>query len=405
MLDWASIIIDGVPTPEVAESNSSSAPCEPRDQVEESLLDRLGIRVEYVETPGAAAEAVVLLAASSGVLGLDIETAPLPEFRSDKAAGLDPQRSSIRLIQVYGGGSTVYVFDVHALKGLGQLAPLWPMQFVAHNATFELKHLLHAGADGRRIDCTMLQANLLRGELCGLAVLAEDVLGWEISKELQKSDWTVPELAAEQIEYAALDAVTVYRLFQEQKRELAGNGREESYQLLRDAQPAIARMELGGIWLDRGAHSQLVARWQAEFKKAEGSLREVLGPGVNPSSPPQLSAWLEAKLNDETLARWPRTKTGQLGTSAEALNRFGDLPIVKPLLAYKDLSKKLSTYGDKFAEHISPVTGRIHASFRLGGTKTGRLACSKPNIQNPPREEDFRALFAAPPGRRLVVAD
>ncbi len=298
MVDLARIIVDGVSNIDVTERQSRPAHCQPVDPTTEGLLDQLGVRVEYVETPEAATEAVALLAASIGVLGLDIETAPLPEFHSDKKAGLDPHRSSIRLVQVFGGGSTVYVFDLHALKSLEQLAPLWAKPLVAHNAVFELKHILHAGANVRQIDCTMLQANLLRGDLPRLDLLVDVVLGWEISKELQRSDWTVLKLTPEQIEYAALDAVTVYRLFQEQKRELAGNGREESYQLLRDAQPAIARMELGGIWLDRGAHSQLVARWQAEFKKAEGSRTAVLGPDVNPSSASQRSAWIEAKLDD-----------------------------------------------------------------------------------------------------------
>ncbi len=66
--------------------------------------------------------------------------------------------------------------------------------------------------------------------------------------------------------------------------------------------------------------------------------------------------------------------------------------------------KGLSTYGKGYAAHISPVTGRIHASFLLG-TAAGRLSCQSPNIQNPPRDAAFRALFAPAPGRCLVVAD
>jgi DNA polymerase-1 len=67
--------------------------------------------------------------------------------------------------------------------------------------------------------------------------------------------------------------------------------------------------------------------------------------------------------------------------------------------------KGLGTYGTGYAKHISPVTGRIHSNFTLGGTATGRLSCSSPNIQNPPRDPAFRALFAPTPGRCLVVAD
>jgi DNA polymerase-1 len=81
------------------------------------------------------------------------------------------------------------------------------------------------------------------------------------------------------------------------------------------------------------------------------------------------------------------------------------LPALEPLARYKAAVKGLSTYGKGYAAHISPVTGRIHANFTLGGTATGRLSCSSPNIQNPPRDPAFRALFAPTPGRCLVVAD
>src|SRR5690606_31393313 len=78
---------------------------------------------------------------------------------------------------------------------------------------------------------------------------------------------------------------------------------------------------------------------------------------------------------------------------------------IEPLLKYKERSKLLNTYGESFADHISPATGRIHASFRIGGTTTGRLSCTKPNIQNPPRDSSFRRLFEAEKGNALVVAD
>ena len=100
----------------------------------------------------------------------------------------------------------------------------------------------------------------------------------------------------------------------------------------------------------------------------------------------------------------PRTATGQLQTDADALAGL-TLPALEPLARYKTAIKGLSTYGKGYAAHISPVTGRIHASFTISGTATGRLSCSSPNIQNPPRDPAFRALFAPRPGRCFVVAD
>jgi ribonuclease D len=72
---------------------------------------------------------------------------------------------------------------------------------------------MHAGLEPRRIDCTMLQANALTGRLPSLAAPVEAELDWKISKEQQVSDWGAPVLSQQQIEYAALDAVLVHRLF------------------------------------------------------------------------------------------------------------------------------------------------------------------------------------------------
>ena len=84
---------------------------------------------------------------------------------------------------------------------------------------------------------------------------------------------------------------------------------------------------------------------------------------------------------------------------------YPELPFVKTLMQWKILNKKLTSFGNRYAAHINPATGRIHSSFAIGGTDTGRLACRNPNIQNPPKESDFRALFAASDGRVMVVAD
>ena len=369
------------------------------------LLNQAGVSVRYLVEPGAAEQALTELAAlpDNGPWGLDIETAPLPGFRTDSKAGLDPWRSVIRLAQVYPGGTTCYVFDVAAL-GLSVLKTLLQARaFVAHNAVFELKFLLHAGAAPARLGCTLLQDNALGNGRRGLAALAADRLHWAMDKTLQVSDWTAANLTGAQVEYAALDAVAVYQLAQAQTGLLKARDLGRCYALMRDAQPAIARLELNGCPFDTAAHSALLAQWQATAEQARGELDSLLN-GANPDSPLQLAKWLAANLPAETLANWPKTATGQLSTDADALAGL-TLPALEPLARYKAAVKGLSTYGKGYAAHISPVTGRIHASFTIGGTATGRLSCSSPNIQNPPRDPAFRALFAPPPGRCLVVAD
>jgi DNA polymerase I len=368
------------------------------------ILEQEGVTVVVVTDGAQAEEAVVDLVMKGAVLGLDTETAKLAPYEDNEKAGLDPHLSRIRLVQVCRG-DTVYVFDVDALGGLGPLKPLWGLDLVAHNAVFELKHLMHAGVCPEQIDCTMLMANALWGNLHSLEELAKEVLGLTVSKELQKSDWNAQQLTEEQIAYAALDAVLAHRLHAVLLERLVSGERLGVYDRMRAAQASIAKLELNGIHLDAEGHKRLIQAWEVEKVQAEKELQEVLGPEVNPASPQQLSKWLQSNLDKETLRQWPRTDTGQLETGGKALSRFSHLPVVQPLRKFKEVSKLLSTFGHGYAEHVSPATGRIHASFRLGGTATGRLSCKGPNVQNPPRDARLRTLFCAPPGRRLLIAD
>ena len=134
-------------------------------------------------------------------------------------------------------------------------------------------------------------------------------------------------------------------------------------------------------------------------------LARLLGPHVSPDSGKQVSEWLKRNLEPAIERGWPRTKTGQLRIDGATLSRYSGHPLVSPLSEYKEAAKLLSTFGGNYVAHRNPVTGRIHAHFRIGGTATGRMSCHSPNIQNPPRDKAFRKLFTAPAGRLLVVAD
>jgi DNA polymerase-1 len=368
------------------------------------LLAQLGVRVHHVVDESRAHAACEQLLASEHALGLDIETAALAPWRGHARAGLDPHLSRIRLVQFFDGATDVWVFDLDRVR-LDQLKVLMDRPMVAHNAQFELIHLRHAGLVPRRIGCTMLQANVLEGGLRSLADRVATVFGWHIDKRLQTSDWSADELTPEQIAYAALDAVLAARLSDTQSAELRRRGMLEAYRLCRDALGCVSRLELAGIAFDTEAHAELVQAWRADAALLEHRLTDLLGADVRPTSGKQISDWLSAHLDAGTLAAWPRTRTGQLRTNAETLARHPEHPVVGPLSAYRDLASRLAAFGAGFAEHVHPVTGRIHAHFRLGATASGRMACFDPNLQNIPRDRDFRALFVAPPGRRLVVAD
>ena len=368
------------------------------------IMKQKGLGYRYIRDNESAAEAVSWLKNAKLPLGLDTETAKLPEFKNHEQAGLEPHLSRIRLIQLYGGGDTVYIFDMYSV-GMEVLKPIWKMPLIAHNAVFDLKNLLHAGADPQQIGCTMLMANALTGKLPSLANLAKEHLGWNMSKSQQASNWDNKKLTPEQLNYSALDVMAVFKLYRILKKLLIKRGLGSVYIMMREAMRAVAKMELNGIYFNAQAQKKLIDRWQQEKEKAENELTEILGPYINIDSSKQISSWLKTNLDSKALRKWPKTKSGQLKTDAQTLKRFPGVPLLKPFQKYKDASKMLSTFGAGYAEHINPETGRIHPYFRIGGTATGRISCFKPNIQNPPRDKEFRALFSAPPGREIVVAD
>ena len=110
------------------------------------------------------------------------------------------------------------------------------------------------------------------------------------------------------------------------------------------------------------------------------------------------------------------TDKGQPKTSREILEIYNlrhPSPLITGILSYKKLKKLDGSFLDKIEEFISPKTGRVHPTYFLGITKTGRLSCRGPNIQQMPKEIELpdgeiisvKKLFIAPPGKILLYAD
>ncbi len=366
-----------------------------------ALLEQSGYALHLVNDPALVGDAVAALLASSNPLGVDIETSRRPGCTHRKA-GLDPHLSSIRLMQ-FANENTVFVFDLAAINP-EPLRPLFDKPLVAHNAIFELKHCLLAGFDPKVLHCTLLMARVRYGERLSLADVAKKVLKWEIDKSLQVSDWG-GLLTEAQLAYAALDAVAVKLLYPKLKAALQERNQLDAYRLLGAAQRPVAKMELAGCPFDTEGHRALIREWQESAEKAAEELTAVMGQ-VNFNSGAQIAAWLEKTLDPETLNAWPRTGSGVLATGKDTLALYAHLPLVKPLVAYKDATKRLSTYGLSWTEHINSVTGRIHADFLIAESAPGRFSCRNPNLQQLPRDERFRALVkASSPEYRLIVAD
>ena len=186
-----------------------------------------------------------------------------------------------------------------------------------------------------------------------------------------------------------------------------------AYEIQIGAVPAAMRMEQRGFKLDIAAHARLIADLSEERLAAEQDYCEACRAGGHttlidkaPSTPAQKQNLLEVLLSSEELQCWRRTeKSGALSTKRSELLRAGHYPPIMALVKLSRIDKVLSSFGQTLAALVSPVTGRIHAHYRIAGTASGRASCSGPNLQQVPRDPRFRALFVPEPGNVFVIAD
>lgn len=344
--------------------------------------------------------------------GIDTETVPLKEFRFYPYAGLSPHLAELSLVQIFDG-EKVYVFNLLKL-GIAFQKPLVKFleshKFVAHYAQFDLQFFMKLGVSVMDIGCTRILTRLIYHALYpsdeGLSATLEDVtqalFKERILKKLQISDWGA-ELTFEQIEYAALDAVCTYMIAEKLSNYLLKFGLERIYRLTKEAQFPIAQMQLNGLRLDTARHKHLSQFWRASLEEARKEL--VALTKMQKFTPKTIGEWLLNNLPQNTLDIWPRTEKGKLATDAHVFADFSYLPIVKPFSKFQKALKLTTTYGTPLVELINPVTKRLHASYNLCGARTGRLSCSKPNLQQAPRDREFRSCFIPSDKRIFIRAD
>jgi len=210
-------------------------------------------------------------------------------------------------------------------------------------------------------------------------------------------------------QYAAEDADVTLRLWQVLKPRLVAEGMVDVYERLeRPLIDVVAKMEQRGITVDR----QILSRLSGELAQAaaglESEIHEVAGENFNIGSPKQLGEILFGKMG---LPGGKKTSTGQYSTSAQVLEDLAaeghELP--RKIVFWRQLSKLKSTYTDALPEFINIDTKRVHTSYSMASTSTGRFSSSDPNLQNIPiRTEEgrkIRTAFIAEKGNKLVSAD
>ena len=209
--------------------------------------------------------------------------------------------------------------------------------------------------------------------------------------------------------YAAEDADITFRLWKILKPKLLEEKVSSVYETIeRPLAKVIMDMEKNGVCIDDEILKDLSLKFQKEILNIETKCFEIVGSEFNLGSPKQIGEILFDKLK---IKGGKKTPSGAWSTDAETLNFLADSgnALPKLLLEWRGLSKLKSTYTDALPTFVNEKTKRIHTSYSMSSTSTGRLSSSDPNLQNIPIKNDegrmIRSAFIAEPGSSLISAD
>ena len=287
---------------------------------------------------------------------------------------------------------------------------------VAQNAKYDIAVLARHGIQVSPIEDTMLISYVLEAGLHGHGMdeLSELWLGHKPIPFKQvagtgKAQISFKHVAlTEATAYAAEDADVTLRLYETLKPRLAREGLLTVYETLERPMPSVlAAMENNGVKVDPEALRRLSNEFSMRMAELEARATELVGRPFNLGSPKQIGDVLFGEMQ---MKGGKKTATGQWSTDSDVLESLAlehELPRV--LLDWRQLSKLKGTYTENLVAAIAPGTGRVHTSYALAATTTGRLSSSDPNLQNiPVRTEEGRKIrkaFVAEPGKVLISAD
>jgi DNA polymerase-1 len=381
-------------------------------------LDRLNAWIERARDLGVVA--VDVSAASSDPMqaelcGLALAVAPneacyvpLGHRRGGEGGGASLFRGDIAPEQIPEGAALDALRPLLADRGVLK---------IGHDLKFAWQMLALRGAEIAAYDDTMLMSYALDAgrQNHSLESLAESTFTHAVADidALLKAGKTRIGFDAVGIDqatsYAAEKADVVLRLWQVLKPRLPAERVLAVYETLeRPLLAVLAHMERRGISIDREVLSRLSGEFAQEAAGLEAEIRKIAGEDINPGSPKQLGDVLFGKLG---LPGGTKTRTGQWSTGARALEDLAEQghELPQKILDWRQVSKLKSTYTDALPGFVNPSTHRVHTSYALASTTTGRLSSSDPNLQNIPiRTENGRKIrraFIATAGTKLVSAD
>jgi DNA polymerase I len=315
------------------------------------------------------------------------EIAPDQISEQDALAAMRPLLEDAGVLKI--GHDLKFDLQMFALRGI-TLAP--------YDDVMLLSYVLDAGRSGHGLDTlaerymghTALDANALKGS--GKSRITFDHV--PISKAA---------------ECGAEIADLILRLWLLLKPRVTAEHVTTVYETLeRPLVEVLASMERRGISIDREVLSRLSGEFAQRAGALEAEIQELAGEPLNPGSPKQLGDILFGKFK---LPGGTKTKTGAWSTGARTLEELAEQGHALPqkILDWRQVSKLRSTYTDALPGYVNSTTHRVHTSYALAATPTGRLSSSEPNLQNIPiRTEEGRRIrraFVAAPGTKLVSAD
>lgn len=382
-------------------------------------LDRWIDRAREAGTVAVDTETDGLTPVSAGLVGVSLSVEPGracyiplqhidPATPKDAAGGLDL------------GGAPPPPPQIALADALARLKPLLEdpaVLKVGQNVKFDWQIFARHGIAMAPIDDTMLISYVLGTGLHGhgmdelaLRHLGHTTIKYDEVTGTGKSRITFDRVPLDKArDYAAEDADITLRLHRVLKHDLVRQHMVTLYETIeRPLVPVVARMESRGVLVDRAVLRQMSSDFAQRMLEMETEIQKLAPRAFNVGSPKQLG---EILFDEMKLPGGSKGKSGAWGTDSGVLEGLAEqgVEIAQKVLDWRQLSKLKSTYTDALAEQIDARTGRVHTSFALAATATGRLSSTDPNLQNIPiRTEEGRKIrraFVARPGHLLLSVD
>jgi DNA polymerase-1 len=356
-------------------------------------------------------------AEEAGELAIDTETSSLDAHQAD-LVGISLSTKV---------GKACYIPIGHKYKGclkkeavIKKLKPLLEdksVKKIGQNIKFDFIVLFKQGISMNSMEDTMLMSYVLDAgknrhnmdtlseiHLQHKTISFKEIVGTG-KKEINFSDVELGKA----MEYAAEDADITYRLYKILSKNLKLEKLTNIYEIFeKPLIKILAFMEIEGIKIDNKFLKVLSEKFEKKINKLEKEVFKISKKEFNIASPKQLG---EIIYNDLKIAVLKKTRKGSFATNASVLEdlAFKGHKFPQLILDWRQVSKLKNTYSDALPEHINPTTKRVHTSFLLAATTTGRLASSDPNLQNIPIKsedgKDIRKAFIAEKGFTLISAD